>query len=262
MHRVTPEAYIVAVTEIDLSVVEILLEEIGVKDSHSWLALRGGIDSLTLLTEIAGRLCYNSFEAGLNPNVRTIRGDTEAYIGNLIDQGHGSVFEHASITFVFRNVSRVFTHELVRHRVGTAISQESMRYVRLVDIPIWFPDSFHEIHDRREFEDDIYQVVYLMENLQAKWARRFDLDTTKDFAIKKHWTSLLRRYFSPTGVATSIQWTCNVRELRHVIQLRTSEGAEEEMRKIFGEVAALCAKRWPTLFGDISRQEDGSWKAT
>ena len=33
-----------------------------------------------------------------------------------------------------RNVSRVFTHELVRHRAGSAFSQESLRYVRLTDI--------------------------------------------------------------------------------------------------------------------------------
>ena len=43
-------------------------------------------------------------------------------------------------SFVLHNVSRVVTHELVRHRPGTAVSQESLRFVRLTDIPFWFPD--------------------------------------------------------------------------------------------------------------------------
>src|SRR5271165_5797005 len=49
------------------------------------------------------------------------------------------MIEHVSFTFVLHNVSRVFTHEIVRHRPGTAISQESLRYVRLDELPFWFP---------------------------------------------------------------------------------------------------------------------------
>lgn len=51
----------------------------------------------------------------------------------------GSVIEHHVTNWIFADVSRVFTHELVRHRVGTAFSQESLRYVRLNDLGLWLP---------------------------------------------------------------------------------------------------------------------------
>ena len=41
---------------------------------------------------------------------------------------------------MLHNVSRVATHELVRHRAGVAVSQESLRFVRLDDLPFWFPE--------------------------------------------------------------------------------------------------------------------------
>jgi hypothetical protein len=40
--------------------------------------------------------------------------------------------------------SRVFSHEIVRHRPGTAVSQESRRYVRLDELPFWFPEWARE----------------------------------------------------------------------------------------------------------------------
>ena len=74
-------------------------------------------------------------EAGLNKNVSKVRTDHDEYLRNILKQRHGSVLEHVTYSFVFHNVIRVLTHELVRHRPGVAISQESMRFVRLDDIP-------------------------------------------------------------------------------------------------------------------------------
>ena len=64
--------------------------------------------------------CYRSWEPGLNPNVRKVPvKDQEAYLQNILKQQHGSVLEHAAASrFVLHNVSRVFTHEIVRHRPG------------------------------------------------------------------------------------------------------------------------------------------------
>ena len=94
--------------------------------------------------EFAGRLCYRSWEPGLNKNVRQVRTNVEDYLDNLLKSMHGSVLEHSFYVFIFHQVSRVFTHELVRHRVGTSISQESLRFVRLDDLPFWFPDWAQE----------------------------------------------------------------------------------------------------------------------
>jgi thymidylate synthase (FAD) len=261
MKLVKPEVYKISGVVLDYSMIDAYLESIGVEDwdsyhhglNISWNAVEPASEEL--LIEIMGRLCYKSWEPGLNPNVTRIRSDSKEYIQNMLKQGHGSVFEHVQLSFMFSNVSRIFTHELVSHRVGTAISQESMRYVRLVDIPIWIPPSLNN----EELNDDIAEVLHHMEYLQAKWVEVFELDTSKSFEHKKRITSALRRFFSPTGVATQIGWSCNVRELRHIIQLRTVESAEEEIRYVFDEVAKIVVKEHPILFGDLIRNEKGEW---
>ena len=68
--------------------------------------------------------CYRSWEPGLNPNVTRIRTDQAKYLENILASAHGSVLEHVSFTFVLHNVSRVFTHEVVRHRPGVAMWEE------------------------------------------------------------------------------------------------------------------------------------------
>ena len=56
--------------------------------------------------------------------------------------GHGSVLEHGWVSYMITNTSRVVTHELVRHRAGTAISQESLRLLRLEDMGLWIPEAY------------------------------------------------------------------------------------------------------------------------
>ena len=42
---------------------------------------------------------------------------------------------------------------------------------------------------------------------------------------------------------TDIVWTANVRTLRHVIEMRTAEGAEEELRLVFDKIARIMLRR-------------------
>ena len=74
------------------------------------------------LVEVAGRVCYMSF--GRNQRTKT----NKAYIANLIRRGHESVLEHVSWTFLLVGVSRAFTHQFVRHRIGFSYSQLSQQY--------------------------------------------------------------------------------------------------------------------------------------
>ena len=78
------------------------------------------------------------------------------------------------------------------------------------------------------------------------------------FHVKKEVTSALRR-LAPIGLSTDIVWTANVRTLRHVIEMRTAEGAEEELRSVFDEVARIMQAEAPNLFQDFVRQDDGRW---
>lgn len=226
------------------------LEEAGAPD---WKP-EAGASEAERLVEMAGRACYRSWEPGLNKNVTKVR--TEGYIPNVIKQGHGSVLEHAQYSFGFQNVSRVFTHELVRHRAGVAISQESLRYVRLDDLSVSVPP---ELAGDEEFVADWVSVVEDLSEWQKSASERFGLDDDgTPFVYKKQVTSALRR-LAPMGLATSIIWSANVRTLRHVIEMRTSVHAEQEIRRVFDGVAEIMKVEAPLMFGDFWKNERGEW---
>jgi len=162
------------------------------------------------------------------------------------------------LLFVRRNGKPVVsgnTHELVRHRPGTAISQESLRFVRLADIPFWFPDW---AQDDPELMERATALLEQMEEFQRWMAGHFGLDDEGvPFSEKKHKTSFMRR-FAPDGVATGLLWTSNIRTLRHTIEARTDPGAEEEIRLVFGKIGELMRAEAPALFGDYTVQ-NGAW---
>ena len=75
-------------------------------------------DLMALAIESAGRTAYQSEPAG----------DPYKFLSMLVKRGHLSVIEHVSLTA--RLVTdRAITHELVRHRIGVAYTQESTRFV-------------------------------------------------------------------------------------------------------------------------------------
>lgn len=204
------------------------------------------------LTEFGGRLCYRSWKEGLNPNVERVRTDSGEYFQNLLSSKHGSVLEHANYSFVFHNVSRVFTHELVRHRAGVAISQESLRFVRLTDLGFRIPAVL------REMGPQIISIVENLEDFQRQAAEQFGLDDEGvPFHYKKEVTSALRR-LAPIGLSTGMLWTANIRTLRWTIEARTSEGAEEEIRIVFKQVCQHMKKECPLLFEDFMILENGT----
>jgi thymidylate synthase (FAD) len=251
MRETTPQVFLIARPALDPDGLHGYLEAVG---GTSWLDSREGANPAETLVEFAGRACYRSWEPGLNPNVTRVRTDPVAYLDNVLASGHGSVLEHASYTFAFRDVSRVFTHELVRHRAGSAFSQESLRYVRLTDIGFRVPPALEPIREQ------VVSIVEQLEELQVSAAHELGVDEGVPFAVKKEVTSALRR-LAPIGLSTDIVWTANVRTLRHVIALRTAPGAEEELRLVFDMVARLALAEAPALFQDFTRGDDGTWTA-
>jgi hypothetical protein len=145
------------------------------------------------------------------------------------------------------------THELVRHRAGSAFSQESLRYVRLTDIGFRVPPALEPVRERA------LAIVETLEEFQREAADALGLDEDGvPFHVKKEATSALRR-LAPLGLSTDIIWTANLRTLRHVIEMRTDEGAEEELRSVFDLVAAVMAREAPNVFQDFERDERGRW---
>jgi len=255
MHETEPSVFLVARPAIDVEGMRGYLDDVG---GTSWLNMRlaeidDDINPGQGIVEFAGRVCYRSWEPGLNPNVSRIRTDQREYFANLLGSFHGSVLEHANYSFAMRKVSRVFTHELVRHRAGSAFSQESLRYVRLTDIGFRVPPALEPVRDQ------VISLVEQLEEFQVTAAETLGIDDEGvPFQVKKEITSALRR-LAPIGLSTDIVWTANVRTLRHVIEMRTAPGAEEELRLVFDKVARLMRDEAPDLFQDFERQDDGSW---
>ncbi len=254
MHETTPTVFLIARPSVDVEGMRAYLRDVG---GESWLdgrlAEEGAVNPGELLLEFGGRTCYRSWEPGLNPNVSKIRTDRQEYFANILRSGHGSVLEHANYSFALRNVSRVFTHELVRHRAGSAFSQESLRYVRLTDIGFRVPPALEPLREQ------VLSIVERLEEFQVSAATELGIDAEGvPFHVKKEVTSALRR-LAPIGLSTDIVWTANVRTLRHVIEMRTAEGAEEELRLVFDQVARIACTEAPNLFQDFVRHDDGTW---
>lgn len=244
MHKVEPKVFLIGETRIIEEGLQAYLKHISVPEWNS-----DAPTDTERLIEIYGRLCYRSFKPGLNPNVTKIRDRNSDYINNILNVKHGSVIEHPVLNFIFADVSRVFTHELVRHRVGVGISQESLRFVRLEDLGQWLPTVIRENERAVEIFAKTFEEL---EQLQLKLAQLFELDSLgKPFSEKKIITSAMRR-IAPLGLATTIGWSANPRTIRWVLEMRTHPSAEEEIRLVFGQLGKIVTQRYPNLFSDFT----------
>lgn len=249
--------HLIAQPQLDYEAISSWLADLGAEDWSD-----GFLDDMELraadgLAELAGRRCYLSFGTELNPNVSRIRTDRAAYLANVLSSKHGSVLEHAQFTFAIEGVSRVLTHELVRHRAGTAVSQESGRYVRLTEnMEFEHPDIFG---DDDELAAEAEDLVEHLGRFQEKIADRLKIDEPgTPFSTKKAVTSAMRRY-APEGRSTGLIWSANVRALRHVIETRSASGAEVEIREFADQLIKIMQQAAPLLFADFTQDEEGQW---
>lgn len=244
-----------------------------------------------LLIALAAKRCYMSFEAGLNPNVTKVRSDFVAYIDNILKSGHGSVLEHSTYTFAIEGVSRVFTGEMNRHRAGVGISEGSMRFIRFTDIPYWLPTSIRTTEEEDALFEEGFKVTsettdaqieeaslrekFIEKKKRSQWlfTKAFkeaeenyvhlmeiwgeELAPDSPFKDKKNVTSMMRRVV-PMGVATGGVWTMNIRSVRHVMAMRASPAAEEEILHVFSRIVKVMIESEPMLCGDF-HQVDGFW---
>src|SRR5918911_1457756 len=110
LRETTPQVFLIARPSVDLEGMRGYLDDVG---GAGWLDRRAREERNDgeLLVEFGGRVCYRSWEPGLNPNVTKVRTDQKEYFANLLRSFHGSVLEHASYSFALRNVSRVFCYD-------------------------------------------------------------------------------------------------------------------------------------------------------
>lgn len=208
-----------------------------------------------VLIEAAGRTCYMSFE-------KPRPGGNKAYLAHIKEVGHGSVLEHGIWNFLFTNVSRSLTHELVRHRAGMSYSQLSQRYVDEANTDFIVPSIIEE--DKELYEEwlscvakcsDTYKSLTqkITEKLKKKGKTGTDLKKTARQAAR----SVL-----PNATETKIFVTGNVRSIRHFLEQRGNAAAEWEIRQLANIVLDVMMTEAPHLFGDynLTPLEDGTFE--
>jgi len=195
------------------------------------------IDSTSILQKIerAGRTCYKSED-------RITADSARDFIKRILNSGHHSVIEHATIT-VKLICDRGVSHELVRHRLAS-YSQESTRYanyskdrfgkeITVIRPPFWPEDSaaYREWHEAMKAAE-VHYMRLIETGAQPQEAR-----------------SVL-----PNSLKTEIVMTCNIREWRHVFELRCASQAQPQIRQMMLSLLEAFHQRIPVLFDDLYEQ--------
>lgn len=195
------------------------------------------------LAEFAGRLCYMSQR---NPAGRS----TAEYLGNILRQGHGSVFEHAVYVVLIEGVSRSLTHELVRHRAGFGYSQLSQRYVDESEAAFVMPPAIQgdeALEAAWQTQVVAAQDAYVsaVEALMGRFA------WVEDRIHRRKMAREAARSLLPNATETKIVVSGNVRAWRTMLELRLGEGAEREIRRMAVRVLETLRGEAPRFFADF-----------
>lgn len=223
------------------------------------------------IAEFGGRQCYRSWTTG-RPQ--------DEYIDNVKAMGHGSVFEHASVCFQITGVSRALTHELIRHRVGTAYSQESQRYVDAKDMnfvapPLlanairvqtggdFSPEALQSLTGAASTGLDLFRFACQnalngyrdMQPLLVEMAKEVERATLEDgekaaTSAKKRANEAARSLL-PNASETRLLFTINLRQMHHVLTLRGAEGADLEIRRMVVALLDNSRSYAPHFFRDV-----------
>ena len=242
-----PKVYLVGRQVTDESVIGQFLEDHEVGHWTSDTEVGG-----EKLVEVAGRVCYMSF-------AKPRPGGNHAYIHHILEVGHGSVLEHAVFSLLVTGVSRSLTHELVRHRAGFGYSQLSQRFVDESDCNFVEPQVIAEdaeLHKLWVEAVTASQESYkkLSDGLAAKMA---DIE---DKTLRRKRAREAARSVLPNATETKIFVTGNARALRHFVEMRGSEHADAEIRRLAVAVLKVLQDVSPNLFGDyvMTTHADGS----
>ena len=179
---------------------------------------------------MSARLCYSPIGAAQLEEKIT---DEQAakLVRKLVEMGHFSTLEHVSFTFAIEGVSRVLTHQLVRHRIAS-YSQQSQRYVKEHDFETIMPLSIAARPvEREKFE----KLMGEIRNLYTEWT---EMGIPAEDA----------RYILPNAAETKIVVTMNVRSLYNFFSLRCCSRAQWEIRALADKMLAEVKEVAPVLF--------------
>ena len=185
----------------------------------------------------AARLCYSSTGAsGLMKDIT--EKEIEKLLKIVIKGGHHSTLEHITFTFAIEGISRVCSHQLVRHRIAS-YSQQSQRYVREKDeLDYIMPERIKcsgEILFERHLKTGFKVYNWLVEDL-------IEQGYNEKEAIEA------ARYVLPNAAETKIVVTMNARSLLHFFELRCCNRAQKEIRNLARKMLAQVKEIAPLIF--------------
>lgn len=207
------------------------------------------------LVAAAAKLCYSS--VGVEDIEEKLDDEkTQGFINMLMELGHESPVEHVSFTFGVEGISRVLTHQLVRHRIGASYSQQSQRYVKLQQFEYITPPSIEAIPDAKA------KFIQAMEQDQKYY------NELTDILFKEHYEKLIKagisqekarkdaekmaiedaRYVFPNACETKIVFTMNARALFNFFNKRCCNRAQWEIRELAIEMLKQVKEVAPSLF--------------
>lgn len=186
-----------------------------------------------LTVALAARLCYSPVSID-ELNTRLSSADVTAFLEKIMSLGHQSVLEHASFTFGIDGISRVTSHQLVRHRIAS-FSQQSQRYVTLKErFDTVVPPT---VKERRDLEERFQAQIDALHGLYAE-------------LVEAGIPAEDARYLLPNATCTNLVMTMNARELLHFFELRCCERAQWEIRAMAVEMLWLVREVAPVIFRD------------
>ncbi len=173
----------------------------------------------------AARVCYSSDIEKLKLDDKGVKN----ILRRVIKSGHHSVLEHVNFTFLIEGISRVATHQLVRHRIAS-YSQQSHRYTRIKRENFVIPENLSG-EARKLIENHIDASIELYNKLIEMGVKKEDA-----------------RFVIPQAVSSNIVVTMNARELLHFFSLRCCVRAQWEIRYCAIEMLKLVKRKAPIIF--------------
>ncbi len=180
----------------------------------------------------SARLCYSA--SGIDElNEKLTDESIIKLIKKIIKLGHYSVLEHATFTFAIEGISRVTSHQLVRHRIAS-FSQQSQRYVKIKKkgFPYVIPKSIAK--DKK--------LIKIYTDTIKKLDESYNLFLDHNIAIED------ARYILPQAVETKIIITANARELLHIFKIRCCNRAQWEIRELAKRMLKEVKAIAPNIF--------------
>ena len=180
----------------------------------------------------SARLCYSASDID-ELNEKLSDESITKLIKKIIKLGHYSVLEHATFTFAIEGISRVTSHQLVRHRIAS-FSQQSQRYVKIKKkgFPYVIPKSIAK--DKK--------LIKIYTDTIKKLDESYNLFLDHNIAIED------ARYILPQAVETKIIVTANARELLHIFKIRCCNRAQWEIRELAKRMLKEVKAIAPNIF--------------